>query len=109
MIWGIEDVAFSELASLQFFTICRFAKRNAADLGIGYLNMIILLRFETTTWGFRHTLTEYTSSENEEDAQNSSKSAKTVDFALAADFCEPQFYVSSTDSPGCCLISITYP
>ena len=72
-------------------------------------NMIILLRFETTTWGFRHTLTEYTPSENEEDAQNSSKSAKTVDFALAADFCEPQFSVSSTDSPGCCLISITYP
>ena len=109
VIWEIEDVAFWKLASLQFFTICRLAKRNAADLGIGYLNMIILLRFETTTWGFRHPLTEYTPSENEEDAQNSSKSAKTVDFALAADFCEPQFSVSSTDSPGCCLISITYP
>ena len=73
MIWEIEDVAFPELASLQFFTICRFAKRNAADLGIGYLNMIILLRFETTYWGFHHKMTEYSSSENDEDAQNSSK------------------------------------
>ena len=72
-IWGNEDQAFSKLGSLQFFTICRLAKQNAADIGTGYLNMIILLRFETTYWGFHHKMTEYSSSENDEDAQNSSK------------------------------------
>ena len=53
VIWGIEDVAFLELGSLQFFVICRFARRFGVDIAKDYLNMIISLGFETTTWGFR--------------------------------------------------------
>ncbi len=52
-IWGNEDQAFSKLGSLQFFAICRFARRFGVDIAIEYLNMIISLGFETTTWGFR--------------------------------------------------------
>ena len=63
-IYVIEDPKSPKLGSLQFFAIWRVAEWNGADFGIVYLNMIILLRFETTTWGFRQTLQEYTPSEN---------------------------------------------
>ena len=107
-IYVIEDPKSPKLGSLQFFAIWRFAKWNGADFGIEYLNMIILLRFETTTWGFRHTIEEYTPSENRRTLKTAPNGQKQsiLFFPLISPHLNS---VRVQPIPQYCLILITYP